>query len=79
VVPKPQQQHDGNYTNTLVQPVHPANRKILKAHMITEYMEVFSPQQRIVKVCSDVLEKCTASVFRVTEQSSGECWSNWEE
>jgi hypothetical protein len=28
----------------------------------------FFPQQRIVKMCSDVLEKCTASVFRVTEQ-----------
>jgi hypothetical protein len=39
----------------------------------------FSPQQRIVKVCSDVLEKCTAFVFRVTERSSGERWSNWVE
>jgi hypothetical protein len=41
VVPKPQQQHDGNYTNTLVQPVHPAKSNILNAYKITGYMQIF--------------------------------------
>ena len=37
MVPKPQQEHDGNYTNTLVQPVHPAKGNIFSAHKITGY------------------------------------------
>jgi len=40
VVRKPQQEHDGNYTNTLVQPVHPAKTNILSAHKITGYTVV---------------------------------------
>ena len=33
----------------------------------------------LVKVCSDMSEKCTGSVFRVTEPNSDGCRSNWEE
>jgi len=40
VVPKPQQQQDGNYTNTLVQPVHPAKTNIFSAYKITGYMVI---------------------------------------
>ena len=40
VLPKPQQEHDGNYTNTFIQPVHPAKRNILSAQKITGYTVV---------------------------------------
>jgi hypothetical protein len=38
VVPRRQ---DGNYTNTLAQPVHPARLNILSFHSITGYKVVF--------------------------------------
>jgi len=33
----------------------------------------------LVKVCSDMSEKCSDSMFRVNEPSSGGCRSEWEE
>jgi hypothetical protein len=77
VVPKPQKEHDGNHTNTLVQPVHPAKENIFSSHRI--HSGHFLVSHNLVKLSSDVSEKCTVSVFRVTEPSAGACRSKWEE
>jgi hypothetical protein len=79
VIHKPEQEHDGNYTNALVQPVHPAKRNILFDYKFTEYTVVICLLHSLDKSCSEVSEKCTAYFFRVTELSLVECRSNWEE
>ena len=64
MVPKPQQQQDDNYTNTLVQPVHPAKTNILSAYKITGYtVVIFVVSHSLEKVYLDVSEKCTACVL----------------
>jgi len=39
-------------------------------------MVLFKVSQYVLKISHHVLEELTATIFRVTECSSGGCWSN---
>lgn len=47
--------------------------------IVVQTMVPFQFSHCVVKVCSDILEKQTASIFKVAESELGGCWSNLEE